>query len=156
MKRVQQHRRNQGRVYRTIVAAALALGGTLHMVTAVLANGTAAGTRITNEATATYEDPNDPNNTPITTTSNEVVVQVAEVAGITVQPAGIDFIEVGIFWRRAMRCLEDSMSSNVVDIATRSNTNTAHLCSQRIAQIVTIKIEGCNNIEILGARKYLL
>lgn len=93
MKRVQQHRRNQGRVYRTIVAAALALGGTLHMVTAVLANGTAAGTRITNEATATYEDPNDPNNTPITTTSNEVVVQVAEVAGITVQPAGIDFID---------------------------------------------------------------
>ncbi|MEM8545848.1 MAG: hypothetical protein AAGF66_17865, partial [Cyanobacteria bacterium P01_H01_bin.119] len=62
------------------------------MVTAVLANGTAAGTQITNEATATYEDPNDPNNTPITTTSNQVVVQVAEVAGITVQPTGITFI----------------------------------------------------------------
>ncbi|MEO0826793.1 MAG: hypothetical protein AAFY20_05420 [Cyanobacteria bacterium J06639_14] len=95
MKRANQPKKIQGKVYRTIIAAALALGGTLHMVTAVLADGTAAGTQITNEATATYEDPNDPNNTPITTTSNEVVVQVAEVAGITVQPAGIEFNPTG-------------------------------------------------------------
>ena len=92
MKRAKSHKKFQGKVYRTIIAAALALSGSLQMVTAVLANGTAAGTQITNEATATYEDPNDPNNTPITTTSNQVVVQVAEVAGITVQPTGITFI----------------------------------------------------------------
>ncbi|MFE4107452.1 DUF7925 domain-containing protein [Almyronema epifaneia] len=75
--------------YRPLIATALAIGGTLQMVGAVLADGTAAGTSISNTATATYNDPNDPGST-LTTTSNTVTVEVAEVAGITVQAAGVD------------------------------------------------------------------
>lgn len=92
MKQANQPSKIKRNVYRAVLAAAIALGGTFQMVTAVLADGTRAGTQITNEATATYEDPNDPNNTPITSTSNQVVVQVAEVAGMTVQADGITFI----------------------------------------------------------------
>ncbi|MEM7793676.1 MAG: hypothetical protein AAF579_04380 [Cyanobacteria bacterium P01_C01_bin.118] len=47
----------------------------------VLAEGTAAGTKITNTATATYRDPA---GTPQTSTSNTVIVEIAEIAGITV------------------------------------------------------------------------
>ncbi len=49
---------------------------------------TPAGTVINNRATGTYEDPNNPG-VPINTTSNQVTVTVAEVAGLTVTPAGI-------------------------------------------------------------------
>lgn len=55
-----------------------------------VAEGTQAGTNISNTATATYVDPNDPN-TPINSTSNPVVVVVAEVAGITVTASGTTF-----------------------------------------------------------------
>ncbi len=50
---------------------------------------TAAGTNISNTATATYADPNNPAAPPLTSTSNKVVVTVAEVAGITVTPNAI-------------------------------------------------------------------
>lgn len=46
---------------------------------------TTAGTTITNTASATYVDPAVPG-TPLTTTSNNVVVTVAEISGITVTP----------------------------------------------------------------------
>lgn len=50
-----------------------------------MALGTAADTPIRNRATATYEDPNNPpGSAPLNATSNEVVVTVARVAGITV------------------------------------------------------------------------
>ena len=77
----------KGRIYRTLVASALIANGIFQFVAPVLAQATSAGGEIKNSATATYEDPNNPN-TPINTTSNEVVVQVAEVAGITVTTAG--------------------------------------------------------------------
>ncbi len=64
-----------------VIASALAIGGVFNLVGVVLANGTAAGTQITNTATATYRDPD---GTPQTSTSNTVVVEVAEIAGITV------------------------------------------------------------------------
>ncbi|NBD17638.1 MAG: hypothetical protein GVY04_16335 [Cyanobacteria bacterium] len=57
------------------------------MILPAFAEGTAAGTEIINEATATYED-NDGN--PLDTTSNRVTVTVAEVAGITNTPQGIN------------------------------------------------------------------
>lgn len=47
------------------------------------AAGTAAGTAISNTATATYTDPNNPGTT-LNATSNTVSITVAEVAGITV------------------------------------------------------------------------
>lgn len=64
-----------------VIASALAIGGVFNLVGLVLADGTAAGTQITNTATATYRDPD---GTPQTATSNPVVVEVAEIAGITV------------------------------------------------------------------------
>jgi hypothetical protein len=54
----------------------------MQLAAPVLAEGTAAGTQITNTATASYEDPTDPNK-PLNTFSNTVKVAVAEVAGIT-------------------------------------------------------------------------
>ncbi len=64
-----------------VIASALAIGGVFNLVGVVLAEGTAAGTQISNTATATYRDPE---GTPQTSTSNTVVVEVAEIAGITV------------------------------------------------------------------------
>ncbi len=68
---------------RPIVASLLISGGMLQLAAPVLALGTDAGTQITNTATASYEDPTDPNK-PLNTFSNTVKVTVAEVAGITV------------------------------------------------------------------------
>jgi hypothetical protein len=68
---------------RPVIASLLISGGMLQLAAPVLAEGTAAGTQITNTATASYEDPTDPNK-PLNTFSNTVKVAVAEVAGVTV------------------------------------------------------------------------
>ncbi|MEM9148967.1 MAG: hypothetical protein AAGB19_00650 [Cyanobacteria bacterium P01_F01_bin.3] len=67
--------------FKPILASALAVAGVFNMVGAVLATGTAAGTDISNTATATY---NDGNGNDFDTTSNTVVIRVAEIAGLTV------------------------------------------------------------------------
>jgi hypothetical protein len=74
--------------YRAFVATALLANGVFQFIAPVLAEGTTAGTSISNEATATYQDPND-TNTTINATSNKVTVTVAEVAGITVTPVTV-------------------------------------------------------------------
>lgn len=71
--------------YRPLVGTALAGTSLLQLVAPVLAEGIPAGTVISNTATATYQDPN---NATISTQSNTVVITVAEVAGITLDPAG--------------------------------------------------------------------
>ncbi|OKH14451.1 hypothetical protein NIES592_10370 [Fischerella major NIES-592] len=76
------------RLYRSLVITALLANGIFQFVAPVLAEGTTAGQSISNTATATYEDPNNPGTT-INTTSNTVTVTVAEVAGITVTASGI-------------------------------------------------------------------
>jgi hypothetical protein len=58
--------------------------GLLNLVAPVLAAGTLADTDISNTATATYQDPTGATSN---TTSNTVVVKVAEVAGITITAA---------------------------------------------------------------------
>jgi hypothetical protein len=78
----------QSKSYRSIVATALLAGSLFQFIAPVLAEGTAAGQSISNTATATYEDPNTPGTT-INTTSNTVVVSVAEVAGITLTASGV-------------------------------------------------------------------
>lgn len=80
--------------YRSLLIASLAVGGFLQFVNPLLATGTPAGTSISNRATATYADPNNPQNT-INTTSNTVTVTVAEVAGITVTPNGVTDVNGG-------------------------------------------------------------
>jgi hypothetical protein len=76
------------RVYRSLVVTALLANGIFQFIAPVLAEGTTAGQSISNTATATYEDPNNPGTT-INSTSNTVTVTVAEVAGITVTASGI-------------------------------------------------------------------
>ncbi|MBN3940811.1 hypothetical protein [Nostoc sp. NMS9] len=78
----------QRKLYQSLVATALLTGSLFQFVAPVLADGTTAGTSISNTATATYEDPNSPGTT-INATSNTVVVTVAEVAGITVTASGV-------------------------------------------------------------------
>ncbi|MEH1894610.1 MAG: hypothetical protein V7K94_04660 [Nostoc sp.] len=78
----------QRQLYQSLVATALLTGSFFQFVAPVLADGTTAGTSISNTATATYEDPNSPGTT-INATSNTVVVTVAEVAGITVTASGV-------------------------------------------------------------------
>ncbi|BAZ03523.1 DUF7925 domain-containing protein [Calothrix sp. NIES-3974] len=79
-------------LYRSLVATVLITSGIIQFVAPVIAEGTRAGESISNTATATYEDPLDPN-TKINATSNTVVVTVAEVAGITVTGSGTTFRE---------------------------------------------------------------
>jgi hypothetical protein len=78
----------QRQTYQSLVATALLTGSFFQFIAPVLAEGTTAGTSISNTATATYEDPNAPGS-PINSTSNTVTVTVAEVAGITVTGSGI-------------------------------------------------------------------
>ena len=84
MKKPRIHIKN----FRSLIAAALLTGGVFQFVAPALADGTAAGTSISNTATATYEDPNNPGTT-INATSNTVTVTVAKVAGITVTASGV-------------------------------------------------------------------
>ncbi len=82
---MQTQRKNK--LYRQLVASALIFGGTFQLVAPVVAEGTPAGTTITNTATGTYDDGN---GIQIETISNTVQITVAEVAGITVSSAGAD------------------------------------------------------------------
>lgn len=72
----------KNRLYRQLLAATLLIGGTFNLAAPVLAAGTPAGTSISNTATGSYEDSNNPG-VPINATSNTVTIQVAEVAGIS-------------------------------------------------------------------------
>jgi hypothetical protein len=80
--------------YRRLLATTLLVGGALSLSTSALADGTAAGTTISNTATATYEDPNAPGTT-INATSNTVTVTIAEIAGITATPLAINDVNGG-------------------------------------------------------------
>jgi hypothetical protein len=83
-----------------LIATAFIANGFFPFVAPALAEGTKAGQTISNTATATYNDPNN-SGTTLNTTSNPVVVTVAEVAGITISNVGVvdstpaDVIKVG-------------------------------------------------------------
>jgi hypothetical protein len=97
---VNRTQRKLGQTWVGWVTFAVFVSSLLYATSAV-AEGTPAGTTIRNQATGTFEDPSNPNQEPIKIESNTVTVTVAEVAGITVQPAGIaqtndnDQIEIG-------------------------------------------------------------
>jgi hypothetical protein len=78
----------QSQLFRSLIATAFIANGFFPFVAPALAEGTKAGQTISNTATATYQDPNDPGK-PLSTTSNTVVVTVAEVAGITISNLGV-------------------------------------------------------------------
>jgi hypothetical protein len=81
-------------IYHKLLAATLFISGTLPLASPVFAEGTTAGTAISNTANATYENPNAPGTT-INTTSNTVNVTVAEVAGITISASGVTNVSGG-------------------------------------------------------------
>jgi hypothetical protein len=64
--------------FNLLLAASLTLGGAIYLAAPVLADGTAAGTSIRNTATGTFSD----GTTTYNATSNEVVIEVSEIAGI--------------------------------------------------------------------------
>ncbi|MBW4544270.1 MAG: hypothetical protein KME25_07500 [Symplocastrum torsivum CPER-KK1] len=81
---------------RPLITTALLVSGIFQLAKPVLAQvATPAppGTEISNTATATYEDPANPG-VAINATSNTVVIQIAEVAGITVTPADVPTTDV--------------------------------------------------------------
>jgi len=92
MAKTQKQKTFRWQAHKPLLAAAFAVAGFFHMVGAVVAAGTAAGTDITNTATATYEDDN---GTSINATSNTVTIQVAEVAGLTAVPSGFNDTNAG-------------------------------------------------------------
>jgi hypothetical protein len=79
---------------RPFMGFALLTGGLVAISPAAEAEGVAAGTDISNTATASYEDPNDPNK-PIETISNTVAVKVAKVAGIDIVSNGYTDVNSG-------------------------------------------------------------
>lgn len=84
--------------HKPLLAATLAVAGVFNMMTAVLAEGTLAGETISNTATATYGDgTTQPDGTPTTfdAISNTVIVNVAEIAGLTVQSSGFNDVNGG-------------------------------------------------------------
>ena len=78
--------------HKPLLAATLAVAGVFNMVGAVLAEGTEAGTDISNTATATY---NDGNGNSFDATSNTVVIRVAEIAGLTAVASPIEDADGG-------------------------------------------------------------
>ena len=81
-----QPNKKKNKYLRTLLAYALSSASLFQMALPVFAQ-TAAGQTIRNTATATYDNPDDPNS-PFTTESNTVTITVAKVAGITNVPAG--------------------------------------------------------------------
>lgn len=76
---------------RSLVATLLMSGGLLNSIAPAFAQTVplpAANSEISNTATATYTDPADNTNTPISTISNTVSVTVAKIAGIVVKEVG--------------------------------------------------------------------
>lgn len=81
---------NSSNLYRLLTVAALIMGGIFQFVRPVLAEGTTAGGKISNTATAEYNYLNSSGvNILNQATSNTVELTLAEVAGITVSPQGI-------------------------------------------------------------------
>ncbi|MEL6816356.1 MAG: hypothetical protein AAFP03_16325, partial [Cyanobacteria bacterium J06598_3] len=77
-----KHKKVVGRALLKVLTVLLINGGLFSLVLPLLAQTTSPGTEIRNQATGSFEDPDDMGNVQ-EVLSNEVVVQVSEVAGIT-------------------------------------------------------------------------
>jgi hypothetical protein len=139
-------------IYRPLVATALIAGGVFQLVLPVLADGTAAGTTISNTATATYEDPNNPG-TRINATSNTVVVTVAEIAGITVTPSAITDVNGGVVLPNDV-VNYDFLVTNVGNDTTRFFIpSTATLTGPGTAGTILFSIDGGQTYSPLPANQ---
>ncbi len=127
--------------FRQILAASLALSSSFGIISPVLAQ-VAAGTAIKNTATATFSD----GTTTYNATSNEVVITVAEIAGVTITAqspsnaspvAGDDTVYVDFVITNTGN---DPTQFFIPGTATLSNTTAFQLSSTRSIQIV--KVDG--------------
>ncbi len=126
--------------FRQILAATLALSSSFGMISPVLAQAVAAGTDIKNTATATFSD----GTTTYNATSNEVVIKVAEVAGVTITPqspsnanpnAGDDTVYVDYVITNTGN---DRTQFFIPGTATLSNTTAFQLSPTRKIQIIAV------------------
>ena len=60
----------------------------------------------------------------------------------------VDLVEVGVFRGGAVSCFEDGVTRHIVDVRARSDTDTTHLCGERIGEVVTVQIHRCDDIII--------
>ena len=88
MAKTEQPKKFRWQAHKPLLAATLAVAGFFNMVGAVLAEGTAADTPISNTAAATYTD----GTNSFSAISNTVTITVAEVAGLTVTQSG--FVDI--------------------------------------------------------------
>jgi hypothetical protein len=125
--------------FRQILAASLALSSSFGITSPVLAQ-VAAGTEIKNTATATFSD----GTTTYNATSNEVVIKVAEIAGVTITPqspfnaspvAGDDTVYVDFVITNTGN---DPTQFFIPNTATLSNTTAFQLSPTRNIQIVAV------------------
>jgi len=96
MAKTKQKKTLRWQAYKPLLVAAIAVAGVFNLAGVVSALGTEAGTDISNTATATYGDgTTDVNGDPNTygTTSNTVVIQVAEIAGLNVVASPVEDVD---------------------------------------------------------------
>jgi hypothetical protein len=135
---------------RSLMVAGLLFSNLFPFAAPLLAQ-TAAGTGISNTATATYEDPSAPG-TPINATSNTVTITVAEVSGVTVSNSGINDPNGGSI-STGDTVSFDFLVTNVGNDTTNifipgaSNLTTAGLNTSPGALIVTADLDGDGTYE---------
>ena len=70
--------------------------------------------------------------------------------------AGVDLVLTGVLGRGAVGRLEDRVAAVVVDVAARRDPDAANLRGERVGEVVTVEVERRDDLELLGARQYLL
>ncbi|MNP03664.1 hypothetical protein D3C76_955580 [compost metagenome] len=63
---------------------------------------------------------------------------------------------VRIFRCSTVSSFEDRMACYIVDVRSRSDTDTTNLCSKCVGQVVTVQVQCSNNIEFAWTSQYLL
>ena len=66
------------------------------------------------------------------------------------------YVFVCIFRSRTMSRFENCMSCYIVDVSTRSDTDTPNLCSQRVRQVVPVQVQRRNDIKVGWTSQNLL
>src|SRR5262245_4166868 len=70
--------------------------------------------------------------------------------------AGVDLVLVGVLGGGAVGRLEDGVAAAVVDVASRCDADAADLRGERVGGIVAVEVERRDDVELVGARQYLL
>ncbi len=70
--------------------------------------------------------------------------------------AGIDFVQLSILGRCAVRGLEHRLAREVVEVAAWRDANAADLGGERIGEIIAVEVRGGDDIELVRAGQHLL